>query len=447
MMTFSSYRFWLPPVPLLAVALLGCGLADRGIDEQGDLMVPAASAKPIIARTRTSAPASNAPAPDGSHTGDHVDVVAQAINSGHGIEYHGGHVMTGVPKMYYIWYGNWSGSSAPTIITDFGNNISGSPYYYINTLYDDNFGGAVSGTVALAGQTSDSYSQGTVLDLGRVYDVVTSAISQGRLPNDPNGVYFVLSSADVREVYLGKPGGKEFCTDYCGWHWFGNNIKFAFVGDGARCPSTCLANSGPGPNSNASADGMVNVIAHELEETVTDPNADAWTNVSTGEENADKCAWTFGNTFTAPNGAAANVKLGNRNYLIQQNWVNAGAGSCAMSRGSCGTLAPNESLARNQNLTSCDRRFSLAMQGDGNLVLYAAAGVALWNSGTAGTTGDFAVMQGDGNFVLYSTAGVALWNSGTGGHPGSTLAVQTDGNLVVRSPTGAVLWNAGTGGH
>jgi hypothetical protein len=33
----------------------------------------------------------------------------------------------------------------------------------------------------------------------------------------------------------------------------------------------------------------------------------------------------------APNGAKYNVTLGSRNYLIQQNWVNASGGFCAKS--------------------------------------------------------------------------------------------------------------------
>jgi hypothetical protein len=48
-------------------------------------------------------------------------------------------------------------------------------------------------------------------------------------------------------------------------------------------------------------------------------------------ENADKCAWTFGTESTAGNGSKYNITLGGQNYLIQQNWVNANGGSCAMS--------------------------------------------------------------------------------------------------------------------
>src|SRR5262249_6185761 len=68
------------------------------------------------------------------------------------------------------------------------------------------------------------------------------------------------------------------------------------------------------------------VIAHEVEETVTDPELNAWTG-----ENADMCAWTFGTEYTS-NGARANVRLGNRDFLIQRNWVNADGGRCDMRR-------------------------------------------------------------------------------------------------------------------
>jgi hypothetical protein len=75
---------------------------------------------------------------------------------------------------------------------------------------------------------------------------------------------------------------------------------------------------------------MASIIAHELEEAVTDPNLNAWYD-SRGAENADKCAWTFGTTTTLPSGAKYNMTLGSRNYLIQQNWVNASGGYCAKS--------------------------------------------------------------------------------------------------------------------
>lgn len=50
-----------------------------------------------------------------------------------------------------------------------------------------------------------------------------------------------------------------------------------------------------------------------------------------GEESADKCAWKFGTESTTSNGSKYNITLGGKQYLIQQNWVNASGGYCAMS--------------------------------------------------------------------------------------------------------------------
>jgi len=246
-----------------------------------------------------------------------------------GITYHGGPllgVVGGNPvTAYYIWYGNWSGNSAVTILTDFIQNIAPSAYYNINTTYYNASNAHVVNSVSYGGSTTDNYSRGTSLSDSGVQGVVSDAITSGRLPNNPSGVYFVLTSADVNE-------SSGFCTQYCGWHTYGtiagSNIKYSFVGNPARCISSCAAQS-VGPNGNAGADGMASIIAHELEEAVTDPNINAWYQ-GRYQENADKCAWTFGSTYSV-NGALANMHLGNRDYLIQQNWVNALGGYCAKS--------------------------------------------------------------------------------------------------------------------
>lgn len=247
-------------------------------------------------------------------------------NGGNGIFYHGGPLLLGTTNIYYIWYGNWAGNSASTILSDFGNSIGGSPYFNINTTYYDGSGSHVTNAVNLSHGINDNYSQGAALNDAGVQAVVINAINSGKLPKDTSGVYFVLTSADVNET-------SGFCTQYCGWHTHGtiggSDIKYAFVGNPDRCISSCAQQS-VGPNGNAGADGMASIIAHELEEAVTDPDLNAWYD-QRGMENADKCAWTFGSTFTVNNGALANMKLGNRNYLIQQNWVNAAGGYCAKS--------------------------------------------------------------------------------------------------------------------
>ena len=246
--------------------------------------------------------------------------------SSNGINYHGGPVMLGTVNVYYIWYGDWSGDSATTILTDFASSIGGSPYFNINTTYYDGSNTHISNSVSFSGSTIDNYSHGARLSDAAVQAIVSDAISSGKLPGNPNGVYFVLTSKDVAET-------SGFCTKYCAWHSYGTltgtNMKYAFVGNADRCPTACEAQT-TSPNGNAGADAMASVIAHELEEMVTDPIGNAWYD-SRGAENADKCAWTYGTVSAASNGSFYNMALGARQYLIQRNWVNANGGFCALS--------------------------------------------------------------------------------------------------------------------
>ena len=236
------------------------------------------------------------------------------------IKYHGGPVMTAGPNIHYIWYGNWS-STDKTILGSLASGLGGSSYFNINTTYYDGSGAHIANHVGTSADASDNYSHGTSLS-----DAAILAIVQAQNPTDTNGVYFVMTSSDVNET-------SGFCTQYCGWHTHasigGRDIKYAFVGNPARCPSACTNGTTP-PNGSVGADGAASIIAHELEEAATDPDLNAWYDGS-GAENADKCAWTFGSTYTASNGGTANMSLGGRDFLIQQNWVNSGNGFCAKS--------------------------------------------------------------------------------------------------------------------
>jgi len=236
-------------------------------------------------------------------------------------------VMSSGANLYFIWYGNWSGSAAPNVIDAFVNGLGGSAWYHINTTYSDKSSKAVNDSVALLASTSDNYSQGKTLSDNGVFQVVSSAITSGRLPLDTNALYVVFSSADVSE-------SSGFCTNYCGWHSSatlnGTDIKFSFIGSTERCPSACSTGAPP-PNGSVAGDGMASVLAHELAETVTDPDLNAWFKLSSGEETGDLCAWTFGATSSTPSGAVYNLTLPTGKFFIQQIWVNAGGGRCALS--------------------------------------------------------------------------------------------------------------------
>ncbi len=99
-----------------------------------------------------------------------------------------------------------------------------------------------------------------------------------------------------------------------------------------------------------------------------------------------------------------------------------------------GTLSVGESLV------SPDRSFRLVLQADGNLVM-SQNGVPVWASNTSEPPG-FAIMRWDGNFVLYKPPGegVSFETATTGS--GCVIALQNDGNLVVYEAGGSPLWDS-----
>jgi hypothetical protein len=263
--------------------------------------------------------------------------------------------MTGTRHIYIIWYGNWTSNTATTIIPQFINALDYSPYESIMTTYTYN-GEPVSPGIFVAGQYTAPLTFGTNISDADVKTIVQDAIQVGAFPVDPNGIYLVLTAANVAESSSGNPASGGMCTAYCGWHsdglYFGSSdIKYAFIGNGESCgngtfagqyapgswPGSCIAMKGPGvwnsPNGNPGADGMVSVIAHETEEAATDPEVSGSIPsgyigydffAGNGYEDGDQCAWRFGassdNMFMS-NGSYANLVLAGRTYLVQKNVV------------------------------------------------------------------------------------------------------------------------------
>jgi hypothetical protein len=254
------------------------------------------------------------------------------------ITYHSpGPVMTNLTNIALVWYGNWNqnnGSDTPggqAIIRNliYGLSLDNS-YVKLTTSPSQSYKVPklssaspveffLTETTPNCGSTSCGYYPfGNSLTDAQIKSVVQNAINIKPSIATTNTIYLVLTSSDV-------DASSGFCSRYCGWHTYSSTftsltsvtpIKYAFIGNAARCLSGCAAQS-RSPNGNAGVDGMASVIAHELEETVTDPQLNAWFD-SRGAENADKCAWTFGSTMQLPDGSYYNVTLGTTNFLLQR---------------------------------------------------------------------------------------------------------------------------------
>ena len=105
------------------------------------------------------------------------------------------------------------------------------------------------------------------------------------------------------------------------------------------------------------------------------------------------------------------------------------------------TLIAGERLNPDQFVRSPNGAYTLTYQMDGNLVLYGPDG-ALWSSSTHGSSPGFVAMQGDGNLVVYRGDGVPIWATDTPDIPGAELRVQDDGYIVLYDAGGNVVWYA-----
>ena len=158
----------------------------------------------------------------------------------------------------------------------------------------------------------------------QISDIVAHALSTNLLETDPSGVYLVLTSSNVNV--------SGFLTQFCGYHssFFGTTtIKYSFIGDASAHLASCAPQLTVSPNENPAADAMASVLAHELVEPISDPLGLTWFDKA-GYENADKCAWIYGTATKTDNGSFANMTLGRRQYLIQQN-VAANTNTCVSS--------------------------------------------------------------------------------------------------------------------
>jgi hypothetical protein len=220
--------------------------------------------------------------------------------------YHGGKIMTTAVTEAIFWGPSWANS------TFVGDKIDGLDSWYVgfsNSNYaktSDEYTGT-NGTVGpsnsygghIVDTTTASGGGSTSAILAEVCKVITNPDASG------NGYY---------AVYVDLPRGN---AGYCAYHSAGTCggklVQFAFFwkldGDAG-----CDPQDTSGLHSQGLA-ALSNVSGHELSEARTDPaSPGAWYD-SRGQENGDKCAWTF-NVPLVPfsNGTQ---------WKIQGEWSNA----------------------------------------------------------------------------------------------------------------------------
>jgi hypothetical protein len=123
-----------------------------------------------------------------------------------GIVFHGGSTLNTGVNLYIIWYGTWSSSQKSTITTFLNSLDPSNPnvpnsvrnWWAVNGAYFDNNGKQLATTVSIKAQIVDAYSHGSNLQSNDITYIAYTPMANGKLPFDTNGIYLVLTSADVK---------------------------------------------------------------------------------------------------------------------------------------------------------------------------------------------------------------------------------------------------------
>jgi len=228
----------------------------------------------------------------------------QTVRSTVTLLYHGGKIMPTANVTAIFWGTSWGKYT--------GDKITGMDSYY-QGWNDSDYAKAsdeYTGANAQVGPTST---------YGGHYIDTSAATGGGNTRAILNEVCKVIQNPDPSgngyyPVYTDVPRGT---AGYCAWHSAGTcggvpvQFGFFFKLDG---DAGCDPKDTSGLHSQGLA-ALANVSGHELSEARTDPTVPgAWFDAN-GDENGDKCVWTFGAPLvTFPNGTQ---------WKIQGEWSNA----------------------------------------------------------------------------------------------------------------------------
>jgi hypothetical protein len=197
--------------------------------------------------------------------------------------YHGGKILTTVVSTAIFWGTSWGAYNGDKItgLDAWYTGHSNSTYAKTVSEYSGSNGQVGSTLTHLSHIIDTSAASGggsTSAILAEVCKAITNPETSG------NGYY---------PVYTDLPRGH---SGYCAYHSVGTcggvTVQFAFFwnldGDAG-----CDPQDASGLHSQGLA-ALANVTGHEISEARSDPaNPGAWYDAN-GQENGDKCAWTFG---------------------------------------------------------------------------------------------------------------------------------------------------------
>jgi hypothetical protein len=291
-------------------------------------------------------------------------------NPGCNLTYHGGSLVLG-PHTTHVVYWEPPGSSVTanyhSLIERYLSDVAADSgrvtnVYATDTQYNDSGSNFIQYQQTWAGSTTDTTAfpatpagcpttDGTLtvptcLSQTQEATELDNFIQANGLPRGLNHIYFLVLPDNVETC----DDAFSFCGNvldlgnrYCAYH-----SSFNISGHGltlwANQPYIGFANghcnSGTAsarPNGDVT-DHELNVISHEHNETVTDPDGGGWFDVDGTGENGDKCNFDFGTKIATNTNGDYNQLINHNPYEIQREWSNAVTG-CVLNFGAVNPTA------------------------------------------------------------------------------------------------------------
>ena len=207
-----------------------------------------------------------------------------------------------------------------------GTNVYSTDLQYSDTTghiaYDSTFGGSTVVTTTFPPSGCDDGISSVCLTDDQLQTEVQSVVSAQHWPHNMTTQYFLFTPEDVGSCF---DSSSEICayTYYCAYHnYFTTGSGPIIYANQPWTAGTAGCDEGQYPNS-SDADPTLNVVSHEHNEAITDPDTETGWYDKKGYENGDKCAWTFG-SVSGSNGSFYNQTINGHHYFLQQEYNNAG---------------------------------------------------------------------------------------------------------------------------
>jgi hypothetical protein len=282
---------------------------------------------PLVARVSAQEPVQR-PIPGGivRMQGDPESASIQGGGLVGNMTYHRGPVQHAQKIFTIFWQGNGTPfpSGYQTTINQFVRDLSVTPYYGIASQYGDSTA-KINPALTFGGTWLDATNAlpNAALSSVDLLAEVNRAKAANGWTNDANTYFQIYTPAGIGSTFSG----------ICGLHYFFNPAFGQIL-----YPQPGCFPSAPYPNDSVN-DAAINISAHEIIETVTDPQGNGWFFQNSSGEIGDLCAWMFG----ARAGDGSNVVMNGHPYILQMEWSNAISGCTLISTLPSATITANSS--------------------------------------------------------------------------------------------------------